>query len=200
MDFDINSLTEYGIDLKTGRDYTGGQDRFISALQRYYRSSEGNKEKISTGLENGDMESLQIVFHSLKSNSKMIGAVALSEKMEVLEIAAENGDIDTIREAVPESLDGYETVLEALRPLGEMDTFKAEGELSADEARETAKKLLEALEEFSDDLAMDLATKLAGYPFRITQKEKLRQAAELIKDFLYSDAEEIIKEISGYIE
>ncbi len=200
MNFDLNSIAELGIDLTTGLGYTGGQERFISALQRYYKSSESNKERLREGLENGDMESLQILFHSLKSNSKMIGAVSLADKFQALETSAGNKDADAINEGVKEAIEEYEGILEALRPLGEMEPLRAEGELSAEEAKETVGKLLEALEDFSDDLASDLVSKLAGYPFRITQKEKLRQASELIKDFLYSDAEEIIREISSSIE
>ena len=48
MNFDLESITGAGIDLKTGFDYTGGQDRYVSALQRYYKSSESNREKIGS--------------------------------------------------------------------------------------------------------------------------------------------------------
>ena len=47
MNFDLENITGAGIDLKTGFDYTGGQDRYVSALQRYYKSSESNMEKSS---------------------------------------------------------------------------------------------------------------------------------------------------------
>ncbi len=200
MEFDFGGITESGIDIKTGFDYTGGQDRYVSALQRYYRSSEGNKEKIKDYLEKNDMENLEIIFHSLKSNSKMIGALSLSDKFAALEAAAGRGDIDSINTGIDVAGKEYQTVLEALRPYGEMETFRAAGELTAEEAKETAEKLLEALDEFSDDLASDLISKLAGFPFRITQKEKLRKAAELINDFLYNDAAEVIREIIPFIE
>ena len=200
MNFDLESITGAGIDLKTGFDYTGGQDRYVSALQRYYKSSENNKEKISDFLAKEDAENLEILFHALKSNSLMIGARSLSEKFALLESASFNGDMDTVNSNIKETLDEYEKILEALKPLGEMERFKAEGELTGEEAKETADKLLAALDDFADDLAADLISKLAGYPFRITQMNKLQKAADLINDFMYDDAAELIKEIIPSIE
>ena len=63
-----------------------------------------------------------------------------------------------------------------------------------------AAQLLEALDDFDDDLSAELVKKLSGYPFRLTQKDRLAEAAAFIGDFLYDEAAEIIKEISGEIE
>ena len=63
-----------------------------------------------------------------------------------------------------------------------------------------AKKLLDALDEFDDELAKDLVRKLSGYPFRITQKGKLREAEDQINDFMYEEAAELIREILPEIE
>ena len=39
-DFDISSVSELGLDVETGLSFTGGRDRYLSALQRYYKSYE----------------------------------------------------------------------------------------------------------------------------------------------------------------
>ncbi len=200
MKFDPESITGTGIDLKTGLEYTGGQDRYVSALQRYYKSSENNKEKIRDFLDKEDTENLEILFHALKSNSLMIGALSLNDRFSFLETASRDGDLTAVNSNIKETLEEYEKILEALKPLSEMEGLKAEGELNGEEAKETADKLLAALDDFSDDLAAELVSKLAGYPFRITQMNKLKNAADLIKDFLYDDAAELIKEIIPSIE
>ena len=94
----------------------------------------------------------------------------------------------------------YKGVIEVLRPIGEMETVKVAGELTADEARKTADELLAALDDFDDDLSALLAGKLMGYPFRLTQKQKLREAAQYIGDFMYDEAAELIREIIPGIE
>ncbi|MBR2274989.1 MAG: hypothetical protein IJ873_02865, partial [Lachnospiraceae bacterium] len=62
------------------------------------------------------------------------------------------------------------------------------------------KQLLAALDDFDDELAAELAEKLSGYPFRITQRGKLREAAEQIGDFMYDNAADLIREILEAIE
>ena len=200
MNFDLESITGAGIDLKTGFDYTGGQDRYVSALQRYYKSSESNMEKIRDFLNREDTDNLEILFHAIKSNSLMIGALSLSDRFALLETSSRDGDLAAVNSNIEETLDEYEKILEVLKPLGEMERLKAEGELTGEEAKETAYKLLAALDDFSDDLAAELISKLAGYPFRITQMNKLQKTADLINDFMYDDAAELIKEIIPSIE
>jgi HPt (histidine-containing phosphotransfer) domain-containing protein len=200
MSFDVELLLPIGIDVKTGLEYTGGRDKFISAMQRYYKASAGNKAKIKEYLDKGDMENLSIVVHSLKSNSRMIGATSLGTKFETMEYASRNGDVAAVREGIGDVLEEYETILIALAPLGEMDDLKAEGELNADEAKDVVKKLLDALDEFDDDSSAEYAKKLMGYPFRMGQKAKLKDAINFIGDFMYEEAAEIIKEISEEID
>ena len=200
MDFDLSTLAMSGLDIGMGLGYTGGEDKYVSALQRYYRSSGQNREKIASLLEADDIEGFAIVVHALKSNSRMIGAPELAAGFEKLEMAARGNDRPAVDAQLETVLGEYERTLEILRPLGEMDSFRAADEIDAQEARKTADELLEALDDFDDDLAASLAKKLAGYPFRITQKEKLRSASEKIGQFLYEEAAELIREIYPSIE
>ena len=200
MEFNLDNISALGIDLKTGIEYTGGNDKYISALQRYFKSSENNKKKIKDYLETSDLDNLAITVHALKSNSKKIGALSLASKFEVLEIASKNKDVETIKNNIQPTLDEYEVLLDSLKPLGEIESLKAPGELSGEEAKEVAQKLLEALDDFDDDKASELINKLAGYPFRITQKTKLKEAADNIGDFMYDEAAELIREILPAIE
>lgn len=200
MEFSFESLVNLGIDMKTGIDFTGGKDKYLSALQRYYKSSEGNKAKIKEYIESDNLNDFCITVHALKSNSKMIGAANLSKKFETLEAASKNNDLLFCKEFIKPTLEEYNTLLEVLKPLGEMQAYKAEGEISGDEAKETAEKLLAALDDFDDELAVELAKKLMGYPFRITQKGKLREALDKIEEFMYDEAADLINEIIPAIE
>ncbi len=200
MTFDLNLLEDAGIDTKTGLEYTGNKDKYISALQRFYKSSEKNKGRIEECLKGEDLDDLMITVHALKSNAKMIGASTLSDMFAGLEKASREGDSGFINDNIGKALKEYERILEVLKPLGEMEDLKAEDELTAEEARKTADELLAALDDFADDLSAKLIKKLLGYPFRITQREKLKDAADLINDFMYDDAACIIKEITVNIE
>ena len=200
MDFDINVLATLGIDTNTGIEYTGGNEKYLSALQRYYKSSAQNKLKISEFLNACDWDNLAIIVHALKSNSRMIGASSLGDKFALLEKASTDKDADIVKSNIDSALSEYDKILELIKPLGEAETMKAEGEISGEEAKAIADQLLEALDDFDDELSSELVNKLSGYPFRITQKGKLREAADFISDFSYDEAAELIKEIYPSIE
>ncbi len=200
MGCDIGWLENIGLDTKTGLGYTGKEDKYISAVQRYYNNYEKNRAKLEEYYKAKDYENYMITVHALKSNSRMIGAADLGDMFESLEMAAKAGDTGTIEKETDHVLSSYAGLIEKLKPLGDMEYVRAAGELSAKEAKETADRLLEALDDFDDELSKELAVKLAGYPFRMTQKEKLKQAEGYIDDFLYDDAAAIIKEIYPTIE
>ncbi len=199
-DFDISSVSELGLDVETGLSFTGGRDRYLSALQRYYKSYESNREKAEAALSASDIENYTILVHALKSNSKMIGAGELGSLFEELEMAGKSGDIAKINAVHPTAIAGYEALHEKLTPIGEMEQVQAAGEISGAEAKETAEALLAALDDFDDELSAKLAAKLSGYPFRITQKSRLKEATDYISDFMYDEAAEIIREIMPAIE
>lgn len=197
---DITWLNEIGLDTKTGIDYTGGSDKYLSAIKRYRTSYEKNKAKIVEYLEAKDYESYMITVHALKSNSRMIGAMRLGEAFEELEMAARNNSIEVIDAKTQPALEMYDELIQKLSPIDEFGDVRAADEISGDVAKATADKLLEALDDFDDELSKELAKKLSGYPFRITQKEKLKEAIAYIEDFLYDEAADVIREIYSAIE
>ncbi|MBQ6575640.1 MAG: Hpt domain-containing protein [Lachnospiraceae bacterium] len=197
---DITWLNEAGLDTKTGISYTGGQDKYISALQRFYKNYEKNRTKVCEYLEAKDYENYMITVHALKSNAKMIGARDLSTLFETLEMAARNNEIGVIEPQNAVALKEYDELIQKLAPIGAMGDVRAADEISAEVARETIDKLLAALDDFDDEEAKRLAKILSGYPFRMTQADKLREAVALIEDFMYEEAAEIIRQIAPAIE
>ncbi len=200
MGYDLTSLNEAGIDTKTGLQYTGREDKYIAALQRFYKNHDKNRTKIDKCLAENDYENYMITVHSLKSNSRMIGALSLGDGFEELELAAKNDDHNIVLDKTPSVLNEYDSITDSLKEIGEMEEVRPAGELSPEKARETAEKLLAALDDFDDELSKELVEKLGGYPFRITQRTKLEEAADNIEKYLYDEAASLIREIAGDIE
>ena len=197
---DITWLNETGLDTKSGISYTGGQDKYISALWRFYKNYAKNRAKVCEYLEAKDYDSYMITVHALKSNAKMIGARDLSTLFETLETAARNNEIGLIEPQNAVALKEYDDLIQKLAPIGAMGDVRAADEISAEVARETVDKLLEALDDFDDEEAKKLTKVLSGYPFRLTQAEKLKEAAAFIEDFMYEEAADIIRQIAPAIE
>jgi HPt (histidine-containing phosphotransfer) domain-containing protein len=193
-------LSELGLDTQSGITYTGGPEKYIAAIQRFFKSFEKNRGKVLSFFEAKDYESLMITVHALKSNARMIGADPLSKAFEALEMAAKGNDIAYIEANTEQTLEDYARLVGALEPVGAGETVKPADELTASQAREVADALLAALDDFDDEQAGKLAEKLSGYPFRMTQAGMLRQVRDRIADFLYDEAAELVRQIAETIE
>lgn len=200
MEYETKWLEETGLDIRSGLEYTGRMDRYLSAIWRFYKNYEKNRTNTEAFLADGDYENYLITVHALKSNAGMIGAAELSKSFEELELAAKNGDIQTIREKHAPAMEDYRELIGKLAPVNELGQVRATDEISAQEARATAEELLAALDDFDDELSAQLAQKLTGYPFRITQRDKLKEAIACIEEFMYDEAASLIEEIRPAIE
>ena len=159
---DITWMNEAGLDTQTGISYTGNTEKYVSAVQRFYKNHEKNRVKVEEYFGAKDYENFMITVHALKSNAKMIGATNLSGLFEALENAAREQDTAVIEELTPRALNDYAGLIEKLKPVGEMGDLKAADEIPADIARTTVERLLAALDDFDDSLAKELAVKLHG--------------------------------------
>jgi HPt (histidine-containing phosphotransfer) domain-containing protein len=200
MKYDLAWLESLGLDTQTGISYTGRFDKYLSAVYRFFINYEKNKSKLEKYYAVQDKENFLITVHALKSNAKMIGAMGLSSQFEKMEAASNKDNVDYIKENLPILMEEYKELVKALAPMEKDGVVKAVDEISAEEAQKVGSDLLEALDDFDDELSKELIQKLAGYPFRVTQRERLKAAMEYIDDFLYDEAAAVIKAILPTIE
>ena len=196
---DNSFFAEAGIDREAGLGFTGSEDRYMSALKRYRDAYEKNRANIEKLYTDKDYENYMIAVHAMKSNSRMIGAAELAKLFEELEMAARNNEIAVIEEKTAAALSEYEKLYNKLDSVLAKKDESPSAEISADEAKDIASKLLDALDDFDDELSKELVIKLAGYSFNAEMKEKLKEAESYINDFMYDEAAELIKEISPTI-
>lgn len=196
---DNSFFAEAGIDREAGLGFTGSEDRYLSALKRYRDAYEKNRANVEKLYLNKDYENYMIAVHALKSNSRMIGAADLAKMFETLEMAARNNETAVIEEKTAETLSAYEKLYNKLDAVIPQESDTSSAEISADEAKDIATKLLDALDDFDDELSKELVIKLKGYSFKSEMKEKLKQAESYINDFMYDEAAELIKEITPTI-
>lgn len=198
--YEFDDLKQAGVDVEAGMEFTGKDEKYLSAIQRFYKSYEGNSAKIKQYFEEKDLMNYSITVHAIKSNAKMIGAKALSELALELELASKNSEVETVDAKTDNFLAEYKKLIDLLQKYGEMERVKAPGELDGEEARAVVEELLAALDDFDDDKAAELADKLRGYPFRITQKQLLKDAIDSIENFMYDEAADIIRILAKNIE
>ncbi|MBR5377067.1 MAG: response regulator [Lachnospiraceae bacterium] len=95
----IHRLKEKGFDTDAALAYCTGSPQFYAELLDEFASSSAQKMADLDGmLENGDLHGYATAVHALKSTSRTIGANALSELARELELAADEGKADLIKE------------------------------------------------------------------------------------------------------
>lgn len=197
---DFYDLVNAGINVSEGISYTGRDDKYISAIQRFYSSYEKNRKDIEGFIEAGDIENYTILVHAVKSNARTLGADKLFELALDLEMKGREKDVDYVIQNNPKMFEEYEKVIDIFKPYGEMEKVKPADEIDETEAFEVVSNLLSALEDFDDERSLELMDKLSGYPFRPTQKNLLSDAKKYVEDFFYDEATAIIVGLTKYIQ
>ncbi|MBR4777141.1 MAG: response regulator, partial [Lachnospiraceae bacterium] len=113
---DLNALRAAGIEPNIGLQYVQNDAQFYRSILGDYVDGEAEKKKlIQTCYAEEDWHNYMIQVHSLKSSSKMIGAVELSEMAAKQEQASKEGDTDTIRTGCAPMIKKYKEVADAIR-------------------------------------------------------------------------------------
>ena len=116
---EFTGLVEAGVDPKIGLPYCQNDESFYRSMLAEFSHSKLEKELIlKKSFSESDWKTYAIHVHSLKSTSKMIGALALSEQAAKLEAAANAGDGNTIRYEHDSMMQRYEEVVNAIKSLG----------------------------------------------------------------------------------
>ena len=185
---EFDDLQGQGINVDEGIGFTGSKEKYLAALQRFYRRAEKNIESVKDDSSRKKGEELTITVHALKSNARMIGADRLGSIAEEMELSGKAGDYDKQFSLTEELIVEYRKVLDIIKPYGEMQEVHPSSEISADEATRAGKALIDALEDYDDEAALEQLHILMHYPFRFTLINVLKNAEADIKDFEYTEA------------
>ncbi|MCR4590804.1 MAG: Hpt domain-containing protein [Lachnospiraceae bacterium] len=197
---DFNDLRQAGLNIEGAFRYTLNAEKYLAALQRFYRRSEKNLTAIEESAGNRNCEELTILVHALKSNARTIGADSLGDLAEEMENLGKAGEEEKLFSRVDALAEKYRKVIEIIRPYGLMDEVHPASEISAEEAEKTGRELIEAVEDYDDEKALELLQTLMRYPFRFTLINVLKNAVEDIREYEYAEALVKIKRVVSQIE
>jgi HPt (histidine-containing phosphotransfer) domain-containing protein len=199
-DMNFNDLKKAGFNTEEGMTYTGSSEKYLAALQRFYKRADKTRDSINEGSANENYEEMTTIVHALKSNARTIGAdtlASIAEQMERYGKSEEFYEMESLKDVLLDELGG---VVECIRPYGEMEEVHPSSEISAEEAERIGNELIEAIEGFEDDKAINLIDELMRYPFRFTLINVLKNAREDIREFEYNEALLKIRRVISQIE
>lgn len=112
----FEALSTIGIDVQTGSHYCQNNPQIYEMLLReYVKGAEAKQHGLQECYVAYDWKNYGIHVHSLKSTSRMIGAMELSEIAAKLEAAANKVQVDIIQSGHKHMMECYVSIVEAIR-------------------------------------------------------------------------------------
>ena len=162
----INKLTL--IDSKAGLKNCGSNDSYLNIIKAYYQSIKTNMSNISNALETENYKDYTSFVHSLKSTSRTIGAMELSELAKEMEAAGNEGNIAFIKKMTPQLLEMYSAVeyeLSGVPEIADTDDSKEEDKpaISNEMLQDAFNSILEVSEKLDYDTLQYIVEQLKQY-------------------------------------
>ncbi|SFP92529.1 His Kinase A (phospho-acceptor) domain-containing protein [Butyrivibrio proteoclasticus] len=132
------------IDTKEGLRNCGNMESYLNILKVYYDSINFTRDNILGAYESGNIKDYTSYVHSLKSTSRAIGAIRLSNMAKMLEDAGNNEDIKTIDDFNPQLLNMYHLVEHELAEVKEIAASKEDNDSESDKEPISEVQLIDA--------------------------------------------------------
>ena len=103
------------VDKMHGIEACGGEDVYREVVQAYVTQSPEVMEEIKKAFDTKDRENYQTHVHGVKSSSKYVGAIKLSEEAAKLELCAKEEQWEEIERNTEDFLNHYQRVVDQIR-------------------------------------------------------------------------------------
>ena len=165
--------------------FCGSEDGYIEVLEIYIESVEQKAADIEGFYKDEDYENYTIQVHSLKSTSKLVGAMDISERAKELEKAGNENDVELIKA-------NTEDLLRDFRELG-----KRLAEVFAEEEDEPSE---EELTDISDDMLKDAYNTLSQFAAMMDYEDAVFVLNELQQYRVPEEEKERLERIHEAVE
>jgi len=183
------------LDVSFALKFLGSEDLFWTVLKVYYRSIEKKAKLIKSLEEDEEFTGFTVEVHALKSSSKQIGAISLSEKAAALEKAGNARDAIFIHRYTDEMLQQYREYLDILAPYcTEKDTGGQKEGVSAEKLGEFFKEMRVALEDLDMDKMEQVIREMSKFSYEGWQDKLFGQLKAAVEDVEVDSCETILRE------
>lgn len=193
-DFPLNHLVEAGIDVEKACKSAGDFSSWLKVCKTFAYSITSKADQIESSLIKKDIKNFTIQVHALKSASRIIGALNLSEKAEYLESLGNKFQelqlpdlLEEITEKAAELLCLYRSfsqVLETVKQYGENPGQK-KIKASEEEIKNLCRNLVKACDDFNLSLVEDLFEKLKTFELPEVLSENMDEMERALQDIDY---------------
>ena len=198
-DSKMAALEAVGVDVTEGLQYCRNNEKiFLKIIQKYAEEAEKKIDELRAFYETKDFQNYEIQVHGLKSSSKTMGVMDVSELAKEQEFAAKEGNIAKIDADHEKLFSLYQKrtqdILAALS--GKAPETGAGAKIESGALKEKLQKVLEALETFEAVEAEKIVDELLGSVLpEASFGERLKEMKSLIADFDMREAAKKAEEL-----
>ena len=177
-----------GIDVAVGMKYSGDDENlYREVLSDYMDTIEEKANIIEKAVEEEDLETYTIEVHSLKSISKSIGALELSDLAKDLETNGKNSEWGPIIARTPILLTMYRDLYEVISPYHTSAGLEAvqKRPVDNDELAELLDQLLDSVDTYDSIRAEEIVAELSKFDFTDRWDDYMRETADAINRLDY---------------
>jgi HPt (histidine-containing phosphotransfer) domain-containing protein len=184
------------LDVAYALNFLGTEELFWSVLKVYYKAIEKKAKLIKKLEEEENWTDFTIEVHALKSSSKQIGAIALSERAAALEKAGNARDSEFIHKNTDRLLEkylGYRFVFKPFLPDMKAETGGQES-VSAAGLQQHFTDMRMALEDLEMDRMEEVIREMNHYHYEDWQKELYMRLRDAVEEIDVDSCELILRE------
>lgn len=179
------------LDVDLGLKNNGTAEAYLAIMQMYVGAADTKAQELDRLKEENDISNYTIQIHALKSSSRIIGAMELGEKAQMLENAGKSGDTDYISEHHEEFISDYMDLRSKLSAvLKEPDSRVLPEEEKHTADADMLNKVYNDIRSAADDMDIDrveeLLTEMDKYIIPENDKQLLQRIREAADSFDYS--------------
>jgi len=181
------------LDIDAAVSLIGSQDIYLTILEAYFGAIKAKAEVIKNAEAKEDISTYTIEVHALKSSSKQIGAMELSDMAKELEACGNAKDLATIHEKTGALLERYLGYYDILS-----EVFKTEEEtgdkepISPEALADYFEKMLTAADELDMDLMEEISKEMDKFSYEGDAKDYMESLKEAAANIDVDSIEEII--------
>ncbi len=191
-----------GIKQDVGLRNCGSKESYLEILKVYIEAMDGVRANIEKAFAERDWQSYINYVHSLKSTSRTIGAVTLSELSAGLEEAGYKGNLEQIRQETPKLIEMQKALqkvlagVKQLQPEEEESVAEEEKEPIEEQAlREAYRSMQEVSSMFDYDTMEFMLKSLDQYRLQKRDQILVRKLKDLLKEVKWDEIQELLHQV-----
>ena len=186
------------IDVDSALRNCGSSELLLSTIEQYHSSINQKALELQNYFEAEDWHNYEIKVHALKSTSRLIGAIELSNLAEHLEKSADQNDIDEIQLKHKELINTFIDYLRIFEPVLKNESDDSlKPDISKEQLKERIKLMIEYAEAFDIDGLDNIVKELTNFKLPLDFSQKFVKISQYVQNVDFKELRNLLLEWSN---